>query len=151
MYAKCGVIEDARRVFDHMPERDLVTWTVMIYAYADCGNACEAWVLFECMMEGVVPDRVAMVTVVYDVAKLGATHKAKLVHEYILEKKFHVDVVLGSAMIDMYAKCGSVEVAREICDGMSVRNVVSWSAMIAAYGYHGCTPWQMQSLLFVFR
>ncbi|KAL5710615.1 Pentatricopeptide repeat-containing protein [Ranunculus cassubicifolius] len=38
----------------------------------------------------------------------------------------------------MYAKCGSVEAAREIFDGMSVRNVVSWSAMIAAYGYHGC-------------
>ncbi|KAF9598609.1 hypothetical protein IFM89_028278 [Coptis chinensis] len=139
MYAKCGAIEDSRKVFDDMPKRDLVTWTVMIYAFADSGNPNEALLLYDSMMNsGIVPDKVAMVTVVYTCAKLGSMHKASVVHDYIVGKKFSLDVVLGTAMIDMYAKCGSVDTAREIFERMRVKNVVSWSAMIAAYGYHGC-------------
>ncbi|KAL5545810.1 hypothetical protein UlMin_005497 [Ulmus minor] len=138
MYAKCRVIEDARKVFDEMPSRDLVTWTVLIGAYAECGNAYESLVLFDLLREeGIVPDKIAMVTVVYACAKLGALHKARLVHDYICNHKFSLDVILGTAMIDMYAKCGNVDAAREIFDRMREKNVVSWSAMIAAYGYHG--------------
>lgn len=138
MYATCGVIEDARQVFDKMQKRDLVTWTVMIGAYADCGNANESLVLYERMMEeGIVPDKIAMVTVVFACAKLGAMHKAKLIHDYISRKRFYLGVILGTAMIDMYAKCGSIDAARQIFDMMKEKNVVSWSAMIAAYGIHG--------------
>ncbi|KAJ4705286.1 Pentatricopeptide repeat-containing protein [Melia azedarach] len=87
--------------------------------------------------EGVVPDNVAMVSVVNACAKLGAMHKARFIHDFIAGNKFPLDVILGTAMIDMYAKCGSVKSAREIFDGMRKKNVISWSAMIAAYGYHG--------------
>lgn len=138
MYAKCGVIDDAREMFDKMPTRDLVTWTVMIAAYAECGNGNESLVLFERMMdEGVVPDTVAMVTVAFACAKLGVMHKAELVHDYISRKRYNLNVILGTAMIDMYAKCGSIVAARRIFDMMTEKNVVSWSAMIAAYGIHG--------------
>ncbi|XP_010247889.1 PREDICTED: pentatricopeptide repeat-containing protein At4g21065-like [Nelumbo nucifera] len=138
MYAKCGVIEDARLLFDRIPKKDLVTWTVMIDAHANCGNAEESLVLFDRMREeGIIPDKVTMVTVVFACAKLGAMHKAELVHDYISRNKFSLDVILGTAMIDMYAKCGSVNAARNIFDHMKEKNVVSWSAMIAAYGYHG--------------
>ncbi|KAF5737436.1 pentatricopeptide repeat-containing protein [Tripterygium wilfordii] len=61
MYAKCRVIEDARKLFDEMPKKDLVTWTVMIGAFADCGNANESMALFDRMTDvGVVPDKIAM-------------------------------------------------------------------------------------------
>ncbi|KAL2316668.1 hypothetical protein Fmac_030544 [Flemingia macrophylla] len=137
MYAKCMVVEDARRLFERMFSKDLVTWTVMIGAYADC-NAYESLVLFDRMREeGFVPDKVAMVTVVNACAKLGAMHRARFVNEYIVRNGFSLDVILGTAMIDMYAKCGSVESAREVFDRMKEKNVISWSAMIAAYGYHG--------------
>ncbi|KAK9122821.1 hypothetical protein Sjap_012423 [Stephania japonica] len=138
MYMKCGGVEDAWRVFDEIPERDLVTWTVMISGYVECGNAREALVMFDRMLdEGVVPDRQTMVTVVFACAKVGAMHKAEYVHEYVWRSNFGLDVILGTAMIDMYAKCGSVDSARGIFDVMEEKNVVSWSAMIAAYGYHG--------------
>lgn len=138
MYAKCRAIDDARHLFDQMPNRDLVIWTVMICAFAESGNANESLVLFDRMREeGVVPDNVAMVSVVNACAKLGAMHKARFVHDFIAGNKFPLDVILGTAMIDMYAKCGSVKSAREIFDGMQKKNVISWSAMIAAYGYHG--------------
>ncbi|OMO68329.1 Germin [Corchorus olitorius] len=138
MYAKCRVIEDARKLFDNMPHKDLVTWTVMIGGYAECGNAKESLALFEWMIEeGLVPDKINMVTVVDACAKLGAMHKARHVHEYICRMGFNLNAILGTAIIDMYAKCGSVDCAREIFDGMREKNVVSWSAMIAAYGHHG--------------
>ncbi|XP_062004662.1 pentatricopeptide repeat-containing protein At4g21065-like [Rosa rugosa] len=138
MYAKCRVIHDARQLFDNMPNRDIVTWTVMIGGFAECRNASESLVLFDRMIDqGVVPDKVTMVTVVNACAKFGAMHKARLVHDYIRRNKFYLDVILGTAMIDMYAKCGCVGSAREIFDRMQVRNVRTWSALIAAYGYHG--------------
>ncbi|XP_012468160.1 pentatricopeptide repeat-containing protein At2g33760 [Gossypium raimondii] len=138
MYAKCRVIDDARKLFDDMHKKDLVTWTVMIDGYAECGNANESLVLFDWMREeGIVPDKITMVTVVNACSKLGAMHKARFVHDYICSMKFSLTVILGTAMIDMYAKCGSVDFAREIFDGMREKNVISWSVMIAAYGYHG--------------
>ncbi|BFG38575.1 hypothetical protein CerSpe_248490 [Prunus speciosa] len=138
MYAKCKVVDDARQLFDKMQNRDLVTWTVMIGAFAECRNADESLVLFDWMIEeGVVPDKVAMVTIVNACAKLGAMYRASLVRYYICRNKFSLDVILGTAMIDMYAKCGCIDSAREIFDRMQVKNVITWSAMIAAYGYHG--------------
>ncbi|KAH0459261.1 hypothetical protein IEQ34_012075 [Dendrobium chrysotoxum] len=138
MYSKCGHVEDARKVFDKMPKRDLVTWTVMISCYAECGSPEESMALFDRMKDnGIVPDKVSMVTVVFACAKLGAMHRAKMIRDYIWRRKFSLDVILGTAMIDMYAKCGSVDAAREIFDQMKEKNVISWSSMISAYGVHG--------------
>ncbi|KAJ8899561.1 hypothetical protein K2173_018535 [Erythroxylum novogranatense] len=138
MYVNFRTIEDASQLFGEMPCRDLVTWTAMIRGFAECGSANQSLVLADRMIEqGVFPDKIAMVTIVNACAKFGALNKAKLVHDYVRANKFPLDVILGTAMIDMYAKCGSVGLAREIFDIMKRRNVISWSAMIAAYGYHG--------------
>ncbi|KAK2978013.1 hypothetical protein RJ640_030686 [Escallonia rubra] len=138
MYAKCRAIDDAWRLFDRMVKRDLVTWTVMIGVCAECGMANKSLALFDRMKEeGILPDKVAMVTIVNACAALGAMHKAKTVHNYISSKNFSLDVILGTAMIDMYAKCGSVDFAWETFDTMRERNVITGSAMIAAFGYHG--------------
>ncbi|KAL0333496.1 UNVERIFIED_CONTAM: Pentatricopeptide repeat-containing protein, mitochondrial [Sesamum angustifolium] len=127
MYAKCKIIGDA-----------IVSWTVMIGACTECGNPEEALDLFDRMREeGVIPDKVAMVNVVNASAKLGVLHKAKIVDNYIQKMRFSLDVVLGTALVDMHAKCGSIELAREVFDRMGEKNVISWSTMIAAHGYHG--------------
>ncbi|PKI47054.1 hypothetical protein CRG98_032593 [Punica granatum] len=137
-YAKCGASETARKLFDEMSQRDLVTWTVMIGSYAMTGNAGEALYLFEQMRYvGISPDKIAMVAVVNACAKFGALNKARQVHDYITENNLSINVILGTAMIDMYAKCGSIVAAREIFDHMKDKNVITWSAMIAAYAYHG--------------
>ncbi|KAL1566137.1 pentatricopeptide repeat-containing protein-like protein [Salvia divinorum] len=138
MYAKCKVIGDAGKVFVEMPERDLVSWTVMIGACTECGSAEEGLELFDRMREGgIAPDKVAMVNVVNASAKLGSMRRARDVGDYVKMMGFSLDVILGTALIDMFARCGSLELAREVFDGMRERNVVSWSTMIAAYGYHG--------------
>ncbi|EXB54586.1 hypothetical protein L484_019156 [Morus notabilis] len=121
-----------------MPTRDLIMWTIMIRAYSEGGNAYESLGLFDLMMENGVPlDKFAVVTVVSACAKLGAMNKARLVRDYVRGKKFPLDVVLGTAMIDMYSKCGCIDYARDVFVEMREKNVVSWSTMIAACGYHG--------------
>ncbi|WOK96474.1 hypothetical protein Cni_G05181 [Canna indica] len=76
MYARCGDVENARKVFDKMSKRDMVTWTVMISGYAECGNPEESLALFDRMMEeGVVPDKIATVTVAFACSKLGGLRK----------------------------------------------------------------------------
>ncbi|KAL0337027.1 UNVERIFIED_CONTAM: Pentatricopeptide repeat-containing protein, chloroplastic [Sesamum calycinum] len=108
------------------------------WACTECGNPEEALDLFDRMREeGVIPDKVAMVNVVNASAKLGVLHKAKIVDNYIQKMRFSLDVVLGTALVDMHAKCGSIELAREVFDRMGEKNVISWSTMIAAHGYHG--------------
>ncbi|XP_071700933.1 pentatricopeptide repeat-containing protein At3g12770-like [Rutidosis leptorrhynchoides] len=138
MYAKCGIIDDARKLFDLMIDKDLTTWTVMIGAYAACGNANESLVLFDQMKEhNIVPDKISMVTVVNACAKLGAMNKAEAIYDLIKRQYHSLDVILGTAVIDMFSKCGRIDSAREIFDKMREKNVISWSTMIAAYGYHG--------------
>eukprot|EP01018_Ginkgo_biloba_P007785 Gb_19828 [translate_table: standard] len=138
MYAKCGSIEDARQVFDKMSRRDVVSWTVMIGGYVQNGRAHEALTLFhEMQLSGMTPDKVTMVSMISACAHLGALQQGKWIHDCVSRSGFESDIIVGSALIDMYCKCGSVDIARQVFDKMSKRNVVSWSAMIAGYGMHG--------------
>eukprot|EP01018_Ginkgo_biloba_P037425 Gb_17095 [translate_table: standard] len=138
MYAKCGNIVNARQVFDKMSRRDLVSWNSMIAGYAQTGHANEAMTLFHQMqLTDMTPDGVTMAIVLLACSHIGALKQGKWIHEYIKRQGFEINVFMGSALIDMYAKCGSIENARNVFDNMSKRDVVSWSAMIAGYGVHG--------------
>ncbi|KAJ7527666.1 hypothetical protein O6H91_16G065300 [Diphasiastrum complanatum] len=138
MYAKCGCTEDARELFDNMSERDVVSWTAMIAGYAQNGLGKEALALFEQMKQaGLAPDKVLLVLLLKACASLAALKHGKLLHSEIIKRGLKSDVVVGSTLVDMYAKCGCTEDARELFDNMSERNVVSWNAMIAGYTQNG--------------
>ncbi|KAJ7527987.1 hypothetical protein O6H91_16G079600 [Diphasiastrum complanatum] len=138
MYAKCGCTEDARELFDNMRERNVVSWTAMIAGYAQNGFGKEALVLYEQMkQEGVQPDNVTFVLLLKACASLAALEQGKQLHSEIIKCGFQSNVVVGSTLVDMYAKCGCTEDARELFDNMSERNVVSWNAMIAGYAHNG--------------
>ncbi|KAJ7540077.1 hypothetical protein O6H91_10G001000 [Diphasiastrum complanatum] len=138
MYAKCGCTEDARGLFDNMTERDVVSWTAMIAGYAQNGLGKEALALYEKMKQaGVQPNSVTFVLLLKACASLAALEQGKQLHSEIIKKGFLSDVVVGSTLVDMYAKCGCTEDARELFDNMSERNVVSWNAMIAGYAQNG--------------
>lgn len=138
MYSKCRSIKDARRMFDKMTPRTVVSWTKMIAGYAQNGIAKEALVLFhEMQLAGVEPDSLTIVIILPACADLGALKQGKWIHHYVVRNGFGSDIYVGTALIDMYAKCGSIEVARQLFDKMSKRDVISWNAMIAGYGMHG--------------
>ncbi|GAB2298854.1 hypothetical protein Dimus_032933 [Dionaea muscipula] len=138
LYAKCGDLRVARNLFDGMPERSVVAWNAIISGYEQNGFYVEGVSLFNLMLElGFEPDSTTFVSVLSACAQLGALGLGSWVHSYMVNHGFEVDVILGTALINMYARCGKVGKAREVFDGMVHRNVVTWTAMISGYGVHG--------------
>eukprot|EP01018_Ginkgo_biloba_P038696 Gb_15811 [translate_table: standard] len=138
MYAKCGSIEIAQQLFNKMSKRNVVSWSAMITAYAQSGHANEALVCFNQMqLAGMKPNLVTMVSVLPACAYLASLQQGRWIHGHIIRSGFESDVVVMTALIDMYAKCGSIDVARKLFDNMPEKNVVSWNTMIAGYGTHG--------------
>eukprot|EP01018_Ginkgo_biloba_P026026 Gb_12004 [translate_table: standard] len=139
MYAKCGSIEKARDVFEKMNRRDLVSWTAIIAGYVQSGQCVEALKLFRQMkLAGVKPDLNTFASVLPACGDLGALEQGIEIHQDIIRSGILSDVVVDSALVDMYAKCGSINMARKLFDKMHQRDVISWTAMIAGYAMHGC-------------
>jgi pentatricopeptide repeat protein len=137
-YGKCGVLCNARKVFDKMRDRSVVTWNSMISGYEQNGFAKEAIRLFDRMKEiGVEPNSATFVSVLSACAHLGAFILGCWVHEYAVGNGLDLNVVLGTSLINMYTRCGNVSKAREVFDSMKERNVVAWTAMISGYGTNG--------------
>eukprot|EP01018_Ginkgo_biloba_P001833 Gb_01327 [translate_table: standard] len=135
MYAKCGSLADARRVFDQMSERDVFSWAVMIAACGRRGFTEEALTLFnEMKRTGFEPEQFTFASVLPACTNLA---RLKDVHEEIIRRGFNSDVFVGNVLVDMYAKCGSIDFARHMFDKMPQRDVVSWNAIIAAYAQNG--------------
>lgn len=134
MYAKCRQIEEAYKMFDRMPERDLVSWNTIVAGFAQNGFAELALDLVTRMHEeGRRGDFITIVSILPAVANVGSLRIGKAVHGYAMRAGFDSIVNVSTALVDMYAKCGRVETARLVFDGMKSRNVVSWNSMIAAY------------------
>ncbi|MCL7040335.1 hypothetical protein MKW94_006111 [Papaver nudicaule] len=135
-YCKSGDLENARRVFREMPEKSVVSWNAMLSGYVQNGFIEEGLSLFEEMMDvtDIKPDETTWVTVISSCAAKGDPELAKSLVSLIDSRKINLNSFIKTALIDMYAKCGSLETARKIFDDMGCqRNLVSWNAMISAY------------------
>ncbi|XP_058105955.1 pentatricopeptide repeat-containing protein At4g14820 [Magnolia sinica] len=137
-YSKLGKLKAARAIFDQMHEKDLVAWSAMIAGYAESDHPNEALKLFkEMQVSGIRPDQVTMLSVISACAHLGALEQAKWIHIFIDKNGFSDILSVSNALIDMYAKCGSLDGACHVFDNMSRRNVISWTSMITALAMHG--------------
>lgn len=139
MYAKSGDWESADCVLDLSSEsarRDLVFWNALISAYAQNGNASRSLALFRIMeSKRIVPDAVTFVSAISSCASLGCLEFGRELHFRLKEVR---NAYVENALIDMYAKCGSMDEASRVFSEMgSRRNVVSWSAMIGGYAING--------------
>ena len=138
LYAKCRQVEDAYKMFERMPQRDLVSWNTVVAGFAQNGLARRAVQLVLEMQEaGQKPDSITLVTVLPALADLKALRIGKSVHAYAFRGGFESMTNVGTAMLDMYFKCGAVKNARLVFKGMSSRNVVSWNTMINGYEQNG--------------
>ncbi|KAF5180223.1 Pentatricopeptide repeat-containing protein [Thalictrum thalictroides] len=137
-YAKSGDLGIARLVFDRMPVRTIVAWNSMISGYEQNGFGKEAVEVFYQMQRmGVEPDSATLVSVLSACSQLGALSLGQWVHEYVINNGWDVNVILGTSLINMYAKCGNVGKARDVFDGMPIKNVMTWTSMMSGYGMHG--------------
>lgn len=131
MYARCGELGCARKVFDEILMRDLVSWNSMISGYSKMGYARDAVELFGRMREeGFAPDEMTIVSVLGSCGDLGDLGLGRWVEEFVVENKMELNSFTVSALIDMYGKCGDLVSARRVFDGMVKKDVVTWNAMI---------------------
>ncbi|KAK3042335.1 hypothetical protein RJ639_002381 [Escallonia herrerae] len=119
MYAGFDKMEDARQVYDEIPCHCVVSWTVLISGYARKGDICTARLVFD---EAPVKDKGIW---------------GSMISGYVERIRLPISVRLGTALIDMYCKCGKLDIAENVFDEMPQRDTICWNAMISGVAMHG--------------
>ncbi|KAF8679161.1 hypothetical protein HU200_045927 [Digitaria exilis] len=137
-YAVKGEVSTAREIFDRMDDKDAFSWSSMMSAYAKSRRSKEALELWrEMRVARVAPDCITMVSVLSACGDMGALAVGAEVHQFVESNGIEVDVKLGTALIDMYAKCGDIENSLRIFRSMPAKDVLTWSSMIIGLANHG--------------
>ncbi|KAJ1290644.1 hypothetical protein BS78_02G260600 [Paspalum vaginatum] len=139
-YAKCGHVATARKVFDGVAEKDVVSWNSMIAGYAQNGHPDKATALLRSMLRrgaACRPDHATLVAVLPACAASTAVSEGLWAHLYVVKTGVCVDASLATGLIAMYAACVRLDTARAIFDRAPERSQSVYSAMIKAYGSHG--------------
>ncbi|KAF3773679.1 Pentatricopeptide repeat-containing protein [Nymphaea thermarum] len=136
--AKVGDLKTARVLFERMPEKNVVSWSAMINGYARNGQPHRALELFHQMqLANVRPNEFTLVSLLLACAELGSLNLGNWVHDYIQKRGYELTVFLGTALLDMYSKCGSISDAVRVFQKMPEKSVATWNAMITSLGVHG--------------
>ena len=140
LYCKAGEFRNAHELFDKNPDRKLGSWNAIIAGLSQGGRAKEAINMFlELRKSGFLPDDVTMVSVTSACGSLGDLNLALQLHKLVFQVKTFEksDVLTLNSLIDMYGKCGKMDLAYSVFSRMDQRNVSSWTSMIVGYAMHG--------------
>ncbi|KAI5055332.1 hypothetical protein GOP47_0030477 [Adiantum capillus-veneris] len=139
MYAKCGALMKAREVLEGLHSRTAICWNALLAGYSQNGQGEQALNCFKRMQgEGLTPSAVTFTCILNACGSLGDINLGAQIHDQVTKRGLlKTDVVLGNALVDMYAKCGALEKAKSVLEELPFRNVISWSALIAGYALHG--------------
>lgn len=138
VYAKCGRIDNSMEMFVELKDKNDVSWNTMIVGYVNLGDGDRAMSFFLKMFES----KVQATEVTYSSALRACTVLASLdlgtqIHALTTKNNYDNDIVVTNTLIDMYAKCGSIQDAHLSFQKMSERDIISWNAMISGYSMHG--------------
>ncbi|KAF5180276.1 Pentatricopeptide repeat-containing protein [Thalictrum thalictroides] len=131
-YGKMGDVDEARVLFDEMPKRNVISWSAMMAAYSRVSDFKEVLSLFREMQEtGIRPNDSVLVSVLTACANLGALAQGLWVHSYVKHNNLESNTILATAITDMYAKCGCIEAALSVFEGIKSKDTGAWNAMIS--------------------
>ncbi|KAL3525805.1 hypothetical protein ACH5RR_014177 [Cinchona calisaya] len=137
MYGKCGALVEARCTFDGMEVRDAVSWNALIAAYEQNRNEEETILLFVSMLQhSMEPDEFTYGSVLKACAGQQALSRGMEIHTLIIKSGMGLESFIGSALVDMYCKCGKVEEAEKLHGIMNEQTIVSWNAIISGFSSH---------------
>nr|AYM00941.1 pentatricopeptide repeat protein [Salvia miltiorrhiza] len=137
-FAKAGEMGLAHKLFDEMPEKNVVSWNVVITGYLNFRGPGNALKLFREMMgQCFESNDTTMVQVITACGRSNRLKEGRSVHGFLIRSFLRLSLIIDTAMIDMYSKCGRVDVAQLIFGRMPRKNSVSWNAMILGHCIHG--------------
>ncbi|XP_020202985.1 putative pentatricopeptide repeat-containing protein At3g47840 [Cajanus cajan] len=138
LYSKCGLLTSASIVFHGITRKDIISWSTIIAVYSQGGYAKEAFdYLLWMRREGPKPNEFALASVLSVCGSMALLEQGKQVHAHVLCIGIDHEAMVHSALINMYSKCGSVQEASKIFNGMKFNDIISWTAMINGYAEHG--------------
>jgi pentatricopeptide repeat protein len=147
VYATCGRLAEARKVFDLLLNRNVVTWTALAAGYAEHGFTTEALGCLDDMRsDGLLPNAITYACGLKACSNIAALNRGQEVHSQITKIGFPYGycqdddedrIVLTHALMDMYGKCGAMEDAGKVFDGMPHANAVSWNTLLTGYARCG--------------
>ncbi|PHT28972.1 hypothetical protein CQW23_31423 [Capsicum baccatum] len=137
MYAKCGCLNLAQNVFD-MSLRDEVSYNILIVGYSQTSHCSKSLELFsEMVLNGMKHDTVSFVGVLSAWATISAIKQGKEIHALAVRRMFHEHLFVSNSLLDLYTKCGRIDLSRNVFDRIENRDVASWNTMILGYGMLG--------------
>ncbi|KAL6974690.1 hypothetical protein U1Q18_028870 [Sarracenia purpurea var. burkii] len=137
-YCKCRDLELARQVFDEMPEQDVVSWTALIAGFVAEGYGGDGVYLFsEMRKQSIIPNEYSLATCLKAGSMCLDLEFGKQVHAEALKVAVFSDIYVGSALVDLYAKCGDMNYAERVFFRMPKQNDVSWNALLNGYAQMG--------------
>ncbi|XP_021894537.1 pentatricopeptide repeat-containing protein At1g11290, chloroplastic-like [Carica papaya] len=138
LYGKCGAISSAQKLFDGMPNRNVVTWNSLISGYLNVNSAEDAIELFgEMLRAGVAPTPFSISAALVGCSQLEAGELGEQVHGLSWKAGFGYNVVVGTALVDMYSKCCNIEDSRRVFHQIRNKNVITYTSMVSGYAQNG--------------
>ncbi|KAK4350560.1 hypothetical protein RND71_029873 [Anisodus tanguticus] len=138
MYCRVKCMGSAFRVFDGIVEPDLIAWSALISGVSLCGNSVEALDIFrEMNTKGGKADVSLIATVLTACSQLTAVQPGGEIHGYAFRQGYHLEVMVSSALVDMYSKCGFLELGYQVYKTMTFKNIVSYNSIISSLGLYG--------------
>eukprot|EP00250_Pteridium_aquilinum_P008230 c17787_g1_i1 orf=1546-5700(-) len=138
MYAKCNSSADAVYIFSRLPERDTVSWNVLIGAATQGGFVQEAFHMFHQMqMENLEPNRITFSSVLQACSKVADLKRGMQVHSSLMKRGYELDAFVGCSLIDMYAKCKAFRDAHKVFDSLPIKDAIVWNSLLAGYVQYG--------------
>ncbi|XP_022159804.1 pentatricopeptide repeat-containing protein At4g04370 [Momordica charantia] len=138
MYAKCNRLEQSCGIFNKMVERDLVSWNAIVAGHAKNGYLSKAILFFNEMRTSLQrPDSITVTSLLQACGSAGALWQGKWIHNFVFRSSLMPCIMIETALIDMYFKCGNLEIAQKCFDYMPHQDLVTWSTLISGYGFNG--------------
>ncbi|XP_058100355.1 pentatricopeptide repeat-containing protein At3g53360, mitochondrial [Magnolia sinica] len=139
MYGKCGSLADARKVFDGMPERNVVSWTSMIAGYSQKHQEEEAVrFYFGMRRSGLVPDQFTFGSMIRACSGMVDVELGRQLHGHVVKSEFGTDSIVQNALIAMYSKFDRIDDAVGVFERIEMKDLISWGSMISGFAQQGC-------------
>ncbi|KAK6940275.1 E motif [Dillenia turbinata] len=138
VYAKCGTMKEARKIFDHLPKRNVVSWTALMTGYVHNDEPEVAIQVFLEMLDvGAYPTNYTLGIILSACSSLYSTELGRQLHGYIVKYRIESDTSIGNSLCSLYSKCGSLKSAVRSFWRIREKNVISWTTVISACGDNG--------------